>query len=110
METVADSAMTCRRGFLSISLVMATSRVGPLPGSCIMCTSSAISRPRPSSQRFPWRMRESAFSEVAMTMSAFPMSSSLSGSPVADTVRIPRSENFARSSLFSEASAFSGTM
>ena len=110
LDMVAERAITCIPGLRCMNLVMATSRVGPLPGSCIMCTSSAMMSPRSSIHLLPWRIMESAFSDVAMTMSASDTSSSLSGSPVVMTTRIPRSENFARSSLFSEARAFSGTM
>ena len=54
---------------------------------------------------------ESAFSEVAMMMSALSMPlSSESRSPVLMWTLMPRSANCRKSSLFSEARAFSGTM
>ena len=111
LDIVADSAMTCRSLLRRIILVRATSRVGPLPGSCIMWISSAMTSLTSSIQRLPWRIMESAFSEVAMTMSAFsrPLSSE-SRSPVLMWTFIPRSEKRRKSSLFSEARALSGTM
>ena len=107
---VADSAMTCRLRFLRMNLVIATSKVGPLPGSWIMWTSSAMTRPRSVIHLLSWRIIESAFSDVAITISASEISSSLSGSPVVITTLIPRCENLARSSRFSLANAFRGTM
>gem|GEM_PF-1977673 len=111
LDTVADSAMICTSGFLRMSLVRATSSVGPLPGSCIMWISSAMISPTLSIHLLPWRIIESAFSEVATTMSASSMPrSSESRSPVLRWVRMPRYENMSKSSFFSAARAFSGTI
>ena len=111
LDMVADRAITCRSLLRRIIFVSATSRVGPLPGSWIMWISSAITSFTSSIQRLPWRIIESAFSDVAMIMSAFSMPlSSESRSPVLMCTLMPRSEKRRKSSLFSDARALSGTM
>ena len=56
-------------------------------------------------------MRESAFSDVATITSASPsFLSSESRSPMLMPTFIPRWENLSKSSFFSDASAFRGTM
>ncbi len=110
-DMVADRAIIWRLGFLLISFVSATSRVGPLPGSWIMWISSAITSPTESIHLLPWRIIESAFSDVATTMSAsFMPPSSESRSPVLIATVNPRCEKDSRSSFFSEAKALRGTM
>ena len=76
-----------------------------------MWISSAMTSLTSSIQRLPWRIMESAFSDVATMMSAFSMPlSSESRSPVLMCTFMPRSANCRKSSLFSDARALSGTM
>ena len=92
-------------------MVRETSSVGPLPGSWSMCISSAMTNPTDSIHLLPWRIRESAFSDVAtITSESESFLSSESRSPMLMPTDMPRWENLSKSSLFSDASAFRGTM
>ena len=76
-----------------------------------MCISSAMTNPTDSIHLLPWRISESAFSDVAtITSESESFLSSESRSPMLMPTDMPRWENLSKSSFFSDASAFRGTM